>query len=108
MRSALILPVLLALAGCTRTYAAYDETSANSLMGECERAAYDDPKVEAAVAKAAGGAGYAQQAWAQRVEDTKRQAVQRCMLQRGGGRGAGGVELPRRGGVIGGNMDPPP
>ena len=102
MKPALILPALLLLAGCTRTYAAYDQSNPNSLMGECERAAYDDPTVHDMLAKAAGSADYAQQEWAQRVEDAKRQAVQRCMLQRGGGKGAGGVELPRRGTPIGG------
>jgi hypothetical protein len=100
MRPALIL--LLLLAGCTRTYAVYDQTSAGTLEGDCERAAYNDPAVEDMVAKAAGGANTAQQEWAQRVEDVKRQAVQRCLLQRGGGRGPGGVELPRRGVPIGG------
>jgi hypothetical protein len=98
------LPILLALllvAACQRTYAPYDDTSADSLMGECERAAYNDPAVHDMLAKAAGSVNYAQQDWAQRVEDTKRQAVQRCMLQRGGGRGPGGVQLPQRGVPIG-------
>jgi hypothetical protein len=103
MKPFVTLPVLLLLlAGCTRTYAPYDETSAGTLMGDCERAAYSDPAVEDMVAKAAGGANTAQQEWVQRVENVKRQAVQRCMLQRGGGRGAGGVELPLRGAPMGG------
>lgn len=97
MTAAKILLAALLLAGCQRTYAVYDNTSANSLEGECERAAYGDPQVREMLAKAAGGVGYAHQEWAQRVEDVKRQAVQRCMLARGGGRGAGGVELPQRG-----------
>jgi hypothetical protein len=101
MSPARLILVLMLLAGCTRTYAPYDETRAGTLEGDCERAAYNDPAVEDMVAKAAGGANTNQQEWVQRVEDVKRQAVQRCLLQRGGGRGPGGVELPRRGTPIG-------
>ncbi len=96
----LLLPLLLA--GCTkvdlfsRPYAVYGGTSADTLKGECERAAFDDPAVKDELAKAAGSVNYASDAWMQRLADAKRRAIQRCMLTRGGPGEGGGVELPRQ------------
>jgi len=92
---------VLLLAGCvqqpfSRPYAVYDNTAPDTLRGECERAAYDDPAVKDVLARAAGSVSYAHQAWMQRLEAVKVAAVQRCMLRRGGSLGAGGVELPAR------------
>jgi hypothetical protein len=91
------IAVLLLLAGgCERKYAVYDQTPADTLRGECERAAYDDPVVKETLAKASGSVNYAPGAWRDQVEAAKLVAVQRCMLQRGGVRGGGGVQLPNR------------
>ncbi len=96
----LLLSTLLLVAGCanpfTRPYAVYGQTSPDTLKGECERAAYDDPAVKEELAKTAGSVNYASNAWMQRLNDAKRSAIQRCMLQRGGPGLGGGVELPRQ------------
>ena len=101
MRFFLLLAGLLLIAGCvskpfSRPYAVYNNTSADTLRGECERAACDDPLVKDVLATAAGSVNYASLAWNQRLAAAKRQAVQRCMLQRGGPGEGGGVELPRQ------------
>lgn len=97
------LPLLLPLlfAGCvsepfSRPFTVYGQTSPDTLRGECQRAAFDDPAVKEELAKTAGSVNYASKAWMQRLDDAKRNAVQRCMLQRGGPAEGGGVELPRR------------
>jgi len=92
--------LLLAVAGCngypfTRPYAVYNGTSPDTLRGECERAAYDDQDVKDTLAKAAGTVS-AYDIWYRQVERAKYAAVQRCMLQRGGPKAGGGVELPVR------------
>ena len=101
MRRFLVLAGLLLIAGCvskpfSRPYAVYNNTSPDTLRGECERAAFDDPQVKEVLATAAGSVNYASLAWNQRLATAKRQAVQRCMLQRGGPGQGGGVELPRQ------------
>jgi hypothetical protein len=99
-RAGLLLAVSL-IGGCSsnpfsRPYAVYDNTSPDTLRGQCERAAYDDPAVRDELAKQAGSANYAPTAWDQRLAAVKRQAVQRCMYQHGGPGQGGGVELPRQ------------
>jgi hypothetical protein len=99
MRHVLVLGgllLILPIAGChgdLRPYAPYSKTDPNTLRGECERAAYDDPVVKDTLAKAAG-TGSIQEYWAQKVKDARYVAVQRCMLQRGGPDSGGGVQLP--------------
>ena len=101
--AALPLPaaLLFVVAGCSqspfsRPYAVYGQTSPDTLEGQCERASYDDPAVKDELARAAGSVNYAQEVWLKRVDAVRRQAIQRCMLQRGGNLGGGGVELPVR------------
>ena len=94
-----VLAGLLLLGGCGHPLApknaAYNLTSADTLRGECERAAYDDPTVRDVLAKTAGSVGYAPMDWMQQLQHAKREAIQRCMYQRGGPGQGGGVELPR-------------
>ena len=100
MRRASIFIGLLLLGGCGNPFelknTAYNMTSADTLKGECERAAYDDPAVKDMLAKTTGSVGYAPMDWMQQLQRTKREAVQRCMYQRGGPAQGGGVELPRQ------------
>jgi hypothetical protein len=100
MRRAVALAALLALSGCIsnpfrRPYDAYGDAPPDSLRGQCERAAYDDPQVKEALARTAGAVGYDQGGALQRLAAVKRDAVERCLNRRGGGV-AGGVELPHR------------
>jgi hypothetical protein len=100
MRWFAVLAGVLLIAGCDpgdlfyRQYAPYAETSPNTLRGQCERAAYDDPEVKDALAKKTGTT--ANWNWYDVVDDKVRQSVQRCMLAKGGPGMGGGVELPRR------------
>jgi hypothetical protein len=100
MRRACIFAGLLLLGGCDNPFTlkntAYNMTSADTLKGECERAAYDDPEVKDVLAKTAGSVGYDPMNWMDRLQRAKREAVQRCMYQRGGPAQRGGVELPRQ------------
>ena len=92
------LLLVLPIAGCNffnNESQVYGDAPANSLRGQCERAAYDDPEVKAAVAESAIGAGYAQADTMARLAAVRRVAVQRCVTQRGGGGVGGGVDLPR-------------
>ena len=101
MRTSLVLGgllLILPIAGChgnffDRPYAPYSKTDPDTLRGECERVAYTDPVVKDTLAKAAGTTSL-QEYWAQKVKDARYVAVQRCMLQRGGPDGGGGVQLP--------------
>lgn len=99
MKRLCVLAGLLLLGGCNNplqpSYAAYGQTDADTLKGQCERAAYDDPAVKDVLAKTAGSTGYDPMNWMQQLQRTKREAVQRCMYQRGGPGQGGGVELPR-------------
>lgn len=93
------LLLILPAAGCksgifSRPYAPYSQTSPDTLVGQCERAAYNDPTVQEMMIKAAG-TGSIQEYWAQKVKDARMASVQRCMLQRGGPDSGGGVEFPR-------------
>jgi hypothetical protein len=94
------LLLALPLAGChgnylwSRPYAPYGKAAPDTLRGECERAAYDDPTVKETLGKAAGTTS-AQEYWTQQVQNAVLAATQRCMLQRGGNGMGGGVELPR-------------
>ncbi|CAH2600318.1 conserved exported protein of unknown function [Rhodovastum atsumiense] len=97
MRHGILLLALLAGACSNWTsYAAFDDTSPDTLRGQCERAAYDDPAVKEELAKAAGVVGTSQDQWVLPVKKIKEAAVQRCMLKRGGPMKGGGVELPIR------------
>ena len=94
-----VLLLILPLAGCqngifSRPYAPYGKTTPDTLAGECERAAYNDPAVQEVIIKGSG-TGSIQEYWAQKVKDARMVSVQRCMLQRGGPNSAGGVELPK-------------
>lgn len=97
-RLCLTAGALLLVGACTspftRPYTPFGQTSPDTLEGQCERASYDDPQVKDELARAAGSINYAQEVWLKRVAAVRRQAIQRCMLQRGGGLGPGGVELP--------------
>ncbi len=99
MKRLCVLAGLLLLGGCGNplqpTNAVYNLTDADTLKGQCERAAYDDPAVKDVLAKTAGSVGYDPMNWMQELQRTKRAAVQRCMYQRGGPGQGGGVELPR-------------
>jgi hypothetical protein len=97
----LLAPLVLLVAGCnihpfSTPYAAYGDAPANSLRGQCERAAYDDPAVKEQVAKSAGMVSAAQAEGSKELAAVKNVVVQRCMNQRGGRGGGGGVELPNR------------
>ena len=96
----LLTALLLLVAGCSgnpfkRTYSAYGGTEPDTLVGQCERATYDDPQVKEALAISAGNAGNAQAEGLKQLAEVRRVAIQRCMSQRGGGKSRGGVELPR-------------
>jgi hypothetical protein len=95
-----LLPAVLLVAGCVhdpfgRPYAAYGNAPPASLRGQCERAIYDDPDVQAAQATSAAQVGWAQAQAMKDLQGVKDAALQRCMSQRGGGLGGGGVEIPR-------------
>ena len=90
------LLALLLVGGCNvyrGSYAAYGDAPPDSLRGQCERAAYDDPVVKQALAVSAGRGSNAADA----VTDfavVKDAAVHRCIVQHGGLGKGGGVELP--------------
>jgi len=97
---ALLAVLLLLVGGCSgnsfkRTYAVYGGTEPDTLVGQCERATYDDPQVKEALAISAGNAGNAQAEGLQQLAEVRRVAIQRCMNLRGGVKPRGGVELPR-------------
>jgi hypothetical protein len=100
MRWLAVLAGVLLIAGCDpgdpfyRQHAVYGQTDADTLRGECERAAYSDPEVKDAVATRAGTT--ANWGLLNVVDDKVRASVQRCMLAKGGTGMGGGVELPKR------------
>ena len=100
MRFLCVLAGVLLLAACNDPFelknSAYNLTSADTLKGECARAAYDDQAVKDELAKTAGSVGYDPMNSMADLQRVKREAVQRCMYQRGGPRQGGGVELPRQ------------
>jgi hypothetical protein len=92
------LLLALPIAGCHGDFfdvrsSVYGDAPADSLRGQCERAAYNDPQVKDAVAAQAVRAGY-QGGGIADLAAVRRAAVQRCMMQRGGTTTGGGVELP--------------
>ena len=90
------LLALLLVGGCNvyrGSYAAYGNAPPDSLRGQCERAAYDDPTVKQALAVSVGRASNAADATTD-FAVVREAAVHRCMAQRGAP-GKGGVELPR-------------
>ena len=98
MKRSGVIASLLLLAGCvgssfSRPYDAYGDAPPDSLRGQCERTVYEDPKVKEALARSAGTAGADD---IKALAEIKREAVQRCLNQRGGVGTGGGVELPRR------------
>jgi hypothetical protein len=91
------LLALLLLGGCNvyrGSYAAYGDAPADTVRGQCERAAYDDPAVKKALAVSTGRASNAADA-VTNVTIAKNAAVQRCLAQHGAFGKGGGVELPR-------------
>ncbi len=97
--AALACGAVLALAGCgywqsLPRYHVYGTAPADSIRGQCERAAYDDPEMKAAVANEAVQANYSQQEALRALERVKRQVVARCLRQHGVRDLNGGVERP--------------
>jgi hypothetical protein len=99
-RHGLALAGLVLLAGCSSwwnsfpSYSVYGSAPADSVRGQCERAAYDDPEMQAALAVEAGNVGHQQQALID-LEKVKQRVVERC-LRRRGVRGGAGVERPEQ------------
>ncbi len=94
------LLLALPVAGCHGDFfdiqsSVYGDAPADSLRGQCERAAYSDPQVKAAVAASAASVGYHQGAASPDLVAARRAAVDRCMAQHGAAPTGGGVELPR-------------
>ncbi len=91
----------LALGGCSYwrsmpSYSVGGGASADSVRGQCERAAYDDPEMKAAVANEAAAAGYNQQQALIDLAKVKRRVVDRCLKRHGVRDTGGGVERPVR------------
>ena len=101
MKYGLLLALAILAAGCSNPfgksnpYSPYGGTPPDTLRGQCERAAYNDPAVKDAWSAATVTMNNSPSDNMQRFEAVKGAAVQRCLAQRGGVGGGGGVELPR-------------